>query len=163
MSVYGIDEAKNLVNLDSVIAQLNDNYRYSDIGINTDGTFKTEISITQNYPIWFISRLSFDDSISSDGFINLTNNSGIDLLIIIQVIQRFYSGDTPNLFQSKFFENVYSMADSKSDNNYRNNSLIFFALRNGENLKNKPDEWIGRFFFMYYPMGIIKVRPLFVS
>ena len=69
MAVFGLDETKNLIDLDSYIdskiSQSDDDYKYSDIGINPDGSFKTEITITQDYPIWFVAK--FEGYTSSDG------------------------------------------------------------------------------------------------
>ena len=160
------DADKNLYDLPQPVIPESDEYKYVSIGINSDGTFKTDVTITQTTPIWFISRLSYDESLSSDGFINLINSSGIDLLIMIEVIERFYSSFTPfSLFENDFFENAWSYGClyDKSRQGYENHSKYFFGLRNNENMKDKPNEWLGRFFHQSYPIGIIYSRPLFVS
>lgn len=160
------DTDKNVYDLPQPVIPQSDEYRYVSIGINSDGTFKTDVTITQTTPIWFISRLSYEDNSASSGFINLTNNSGVDLLIMIEVIERFYSYFTPfTIFSNDFFANAWSYGCLYSSNRqgYYNHSKYFFALRNNENMKDKPDDWVGYFFSMYYPVGIIYSRPLFVS
>lgn len=169
MAVFGLDETKNLIDLDSYIdskiSQSDDDYKYSDIGINPDGGFKTEITITQDYPIWFVAK--FEGYTSSDG-LTFINNSGVDILLMFESIQRGNSGTNRDIFSMLNDQrSVRDNIDVGVNNEYVTvNRKGFLAVRNGEQIEINNNVEFGYNVLgtsTNYTKGIVYSRPLFVS
>lgn len=145
------DADKNMYSIPQ--PQMPEYYRYTDIGLNSDGSFNSTISITETNPIYFVAWLCGNSTSSSDGS-NITNNTNIPLLIRIAGIVGTNSTITKS-FVYNLYEDTYKLfAESTL-------SGTLFGLKSGKTvyLNKSRNALLG----VTDAYGFVYSRPLFVS
>lgn len=145
------DADKNMYSIPQ--PQMPEYYRYTDIGLNSNGSFNGTITITETDPIYFVAWICGRGTMANDGSA-ITNNTSIPLLIRIVGIVGTNSTYTAS--------SVYSLEDDTTKL-FAESALsgTFFGLKSGETayLNYSKDALLD----VADAYGFVYVRPLFVS
>lgn len=145
------DADKNMYSIPQ--PQMPEYYRYTDIGLNSDGGFNKAITITETDPIYFVAWLCGNSVSSSDGSA-ITNNTNIPLLIRIAGIVGINSTQAKSSVYGLDKDTCLLFAESAL-------SGTLFGLKSGETayLNNSKNALL----HVSDAYGFIYSRPLFVS
>lgn len=147
------DADKNMYSIPQ--PQMPEYYRYTDIGLNSDGSFKTSITITESDPIYFVAWLG-ETTNTTDG-LEITNNSGTSILMIA----RSYYTLSKNTINGVIIQDAND-ARRPLFNDYGGQGTAMFALQDNQTINiSESNPCFGSYATQI--IGIIHIRPLFVS